>query len=113
MHPQLRTKKDAQTIKDQKPGKRSSRPERAQPLPGRRKEHDPGATTSPGERRVNVSFAIPRITGLSAVGGGSGLIVAVATGNVEPVYVWPCVALAGLGMAYDLGRRVLARPQRH
>ncbi|MFF6814487.1 hypothetical protein ACFZAG_32065 [Streptomyces sp. NPDC012403] len=59
-----------------------------------------------------MSFAVPRITGLSAVGGGGGLIVAVATGNVEPIYVWPCVVLVGLGMAYDLGRRVLARPPR-
>ncbi|MFI8876832.1 hypothetical protein [Streptomyces sp. NPDC055243] len=65
-----------------------------------------------GARRVEVSFPAPRstiISGGSAVTGGTGLTVAIATGNVEPVYVWPCIVLIALGMAYDLGRRVIDR----
>jgi hypothetical protein len=108
MHPQRRTKTDAKAIKVKKTGElhAPTAPSRSKDASG---APDVGQT---GERRMNVSFAVPRITGVSAVGAGSGLIVAVATGNVEPVYVWPCVALAGLGMAYDLGRRILTRPPR-
>ncbi|MFG2351813.1 hypothetical protein [Streptomyces phaeochromogenes] len=63
-------------------------------------------------RRVSLSFSIPRstvISGASAVTGGAGLTVAIATGNVEPVFVWPCIALTALGMAYDLGRCLVDR----
>lgn len=41
--------------------------------------------------------------------GGTGLTVAIATGNVEPISIWPCIALTALGMAYDLGRRMIDR----
>lgn len=113
MHPQRRTKTDARTTRSKNSDVRSPHPRTAPPqanaLSSRGSAPDAVAT---GERQVNLSLPVPRITGVSAVGAGSGLIVAVATGNVEPVYVWPCVALAGLGMAYDLARRLLARPPR-
>ncbi|MFD3930043.1 hypothetical protein [Streptomyces sp. NPDC058614] len=50
---------------------------------------------------------IPPATGIG-VGTGTGwFVVALATENVEPSFVWPSVVLIGMGMAYDLGRRVV------
>ena len=47
------------------------------------------------------------LPGIATTGGGTGLLISFVTGDVEPTYVWPCIALAALGMAYDLARRAL------
>ncbi|WP_180686814.1 hypothetical protein [Streptomyces gossypiisoli] len=51
------------------------------------------------------------LTGIATTGAGTGLLISFVAGNVETAYVWPCVALAALGMTYDLARRAL--DQRH
>lgn len=61
------------------------------------------------QRRSRVSFDIPRITGVTAAGGGTGLMIAIATGYIQPEVTWPLVTLCVSGMLYDLGRRALGR----
>lgn len=46
---------------------------------------------------------------MTAVGGGSSLTAAIATGHVQPGIVWPAVTLAIAGMAYDIALRALHR----
>lgn len=64
-------------------------------------------------RRVGVPVppisAVPAVT---AVGGGTGLTAAIATGHVQPGVVWPAVTLAVAGLAYDVACRALNRPRR-
>ncbi|WP_156110828.1 hypothetical protein [Streptomyces adustus] len=52
---------------------------------------------------------IPTVT---AVGSGSGLTAAIATGHVQPGVVWPAVTLAIAGMAYDVACRAMHRMRR-
>ncbi|MEV3915206.1 hypothetical protein [Streptomyces canus] len=66
--------------------------EEARPRPVQLMVGGPGTTSLPG---------------IATTGGGAGLLISFVTGDVEPTYVWPCVALAALGMAYDLARRAL------
>ncbi|MGW7276535.1 hypothetical protein ACWGH5_39330 [Streptomyces sp. NPDC054864] len=100
-----RTKQDAEAM--MKPRKNATADDSALDLPtGNGTAHGGGA------RRIDLSFPVPRstvVSGASAVTGGTGLTVAIATGNVEPIYIWPCIALTALGMAYDLCRRMIDR----
>lgn len=71
-----------------------------------------GALAKRGWTRKQVAFwtpPIPPATGIGLGTGASWLAVALATENVEPNFVWPSVVLVGLGMAYDLGRRLVDR----
>ncbi|MEV0116830.1 hypothetical protein AB0H77_26895 [Streptomyces sp. NPDC050844] len=102
-----RTKQDAEAMaKPRKHENPTTVDSRVAPMTGN------GAANRGGARRVDLSFPLPRstvVSGASAVTGGTGLTVAIATGNVEPIYIWPCIALTALGMAYDLGRRMIDR----
>lgn len=65
-----------------------------------------------GWKRKQVAFWIPPIPPATGVGLGTGaswLASALATGNMEPSFVWPSVVFVGMGMAYDLGRRAIDR----
>ncbi|MFD5234882.1 hypothetical protein ACFWJ5_41675 [Streptomyces qaidamensis] len=65
-----------------------------------------------GWRRRQVIVMTPPIPAATGIGVGTGagwLGVALGTGNLDPAFVWPSVVLVGLGMAYDLGRRFLAK----
>ncbi|MEU8458689.1 hypothetical protein [Streptomyces griseoaurantiacus] len=44
--------------------------------------------------------------------GGSGLTIAIITGQVQPCVVWPTVTLVIAGMAYDVACRALHRGRR-
>ncbi|MFJ4784518.1 hypothetical protein [Streptomyces sp. NPDC088794] len=53
---------------------------------------------------------LPAIPTITAVGSSGGLATAIATGHVQPGVVWPAVALAIAGLAYDIAIRALNRP---
>ncbi|MFJ7075105.1 hypothetical protein [Streptomyces sp. NPDC098781] len=52
---------------------------------------------------------LPAIPTITAVGSSGGLTAAIATGHVQPGVVWPAVALAIAGLAYDIAVRALNR----
>ncbi|MER5195007.1 hypothetical protein ACWD3J_21235 [Streptomyces sp. NPDC002755] len=54
---------------------------------------------------------LPAIPTITAVGSSGGLTTAIATGHVQPGVVWPAVALAIAGLAYDVAIRALNRPR--
>ncbi|UUU34150.1 hypothetical protein JIX56_32320 [Streptomyces sp. CA-210063] len=51
----------------------------------------------------------PRVTTVTAAGGGTGLMIAIGAGYIPPEVAWPLVTLSVSGMLYDLGRRALGR----
>ncbi len=52
---------------------------------------------------------LPRITAITAAGGGTGLMIAIATGYIPSQVACPLVTLSVSAMLYDLGRRALGR----
>ncbi|MDG5808574.1 hypothetical protein P9869_39205 [Streptomyces ossamyceticus] len=71
-----------------------------------------GTLAKRGWKKRQLTFwtpPIPPATGIGVGAGSSWFVVALATENVEPSFVWPSVVLVGMGMAYDLGRRVVDR----
>lgn len=64
-------------------------------------------------RRVGVPVPpVSVISTVSTVSGGSGLAIAIATGQVQPGVIWPTVTLVIAGMAYDIARQALHRNRR-
>ncbi|MFE1754230.1 hypothetical protein ACFW88_27425 [Streptomyces anandii] len=59
------------------------------------------------------AIKLPKIASVTAVGSGGGLTAAIATGHVRLEVVWPAVALAVAGMAYDIAVRALDRTRRN
>lgn len=85
-------------------------PEHANPAKTVTTPSGDGTLAAHGWCRFQVSVwipPIPRVTGVTAIGGTTGLTIAGVTGHVEPLYVWPSVILSLGGMAYDLVRRVI------
>ncbi|WP_060888219.1 hypothetical protein [Streptomyces caniscabiei] len=80
-----------------------------QQIPKRRVESDDAA---PRHGWHAVTFHIPplpRITAITAAGGGTGLMIAIGTGYIPSHVAWPLVTLSVSAMLYDLGRRALGR----
>lgn len=106
-----RTKRDAKAKDVPKKGPKSQespKPPVENPAP----QTDGADSVDGASRRVNLSFAPPKstvISGTVATAGTGGLVGAIATGNVEPQYVWPCIVLVTVSMGYDLTRRVVDR----
>jgi len=86
-----------------------SAPHRQRPRPAQTHTTTRDTNDNP-PRRINISLPIPRITGLTAVSSGA-LLIEIARGDIPPAYIWPSIALAALGAAYDLARRALDQHQ--
>ncbi|MER5549693.1 hypothetical protein ABT072_46715 [Streptomyces sp. NPDC002589] len=92
----------------------ATRPHRQRPRTAPRRtgppDHNPPTHTRNGSdeppRRINFSIPIPRVSGITAL-SSSAVLIEIARGDIPHGYVWPSVALAALGAAYDLGRRAL------
>lgn len=85
---------------------------RQRPRPAKTTPRRPKMNNTDEPRHITITTPLPRLSGIATATtatSATGLLYAFVTGNVQPVYVWPCVTLAGFGMLYDLGHRALDR----